>query len=417
MKASKHNKNILQIALSLSVLLHLLGFYFLFPLELSPQEIKKPIKIKVVIQQENKILPKKIPVVKPVPSQQTNPITSKPSQIARLVKNNTPKQSKQSYSSAKLKNNSRLTGGISPASSIRELHKIASITPMAPRQKIIQREMITKANTQISSISPVNINVNPQPPMRMQIASIQPHAFARQIQPSTPTPIQSHEAVKMSIAPGKAGPVKETSHARMKTARTISTTKYTRMTQANHQASKVVTAKTQIRKFSQTNFSPASHQQSIGVKIPTEETHPFSAPSDSQGSGNSPLSNSESGAALELSASLNMRDNASNISDDGSGEIHKIFSAQIWGKIEEQKYYPRIARRRGYQGKPVVSFTIGETGDLRDLTLLEASSHKVLDEAALTAVKNASPYPRIPEALKLQSMQFKLPITFILDGP
>jgi protein TonB len=65
----------------------------------------------------------------------------------------------------------------------------------------------------------------------------------------------------------------------------------------------------------------------------------------------------------------------------------------------------------------VVSFTIGETGDLRDLTLLEASSHKVLDEAALTAVKNASPYPRIPEALKLQSMQFKLPITFILDGP
>jgi TonB family protein len=99
------------------------------------------------------------------------------------------------------------------------------------------------------------------------------------------------------------------------------------------------------------------------------------------------------------------------------GEIRRGFSDRIWGKIANEKYYPRAARKRGYEGAPVVEFTIGENGKLLNLSLAKPSSYKTLDEAALKAVKNAGPYPDIPGPLNLKSINFKLPITFILEEP
>ena len=36
------------------------------------------------------------------------------------------------------------------------------------------------------------------------------------------------------------------------------------------------------------------------------------------------------------------------------GSIRKGFSSSIWGKIAKAKYYPRIAQKRGWEGKPVI---------------------------------------------------------------
>ncbi|PIP73909.1 MAG: hypothetical protein COW89_01585, partial [Nitrospinae bacterium CG22_combo_CG10-13_8_21_14_all_47_10] len=81
------------------------------------------------------------------------------------------------------------------------------------------------------------------------------------------------------------------------------------------------------------------------------------------------------------------------------------------------KYYPTLARKRGWEGKPVIEFMLARNGDLLNSTIALTSSYKVLDEAALSAIKNAAPYPQIPETLKVNSIRFKLPISFILDEP
>ena len=477
MKPSKQNKNILRVALSLSVLLHLAGFYFLFPLELSSQENKKTLKVKVIYQQAKKLPAKKTLAPKPVPSQRMNKKESRPSPKAKLIKEISPTRPYQSYSPVRPKDHSPLAGKNSPASNVREPQPIGSFKSMSASQKIMRQEKVAKANTQISAKSPVNIEVSPQSAMHLQIASIRPQTVSRQIQSSTPSHIESHEALKMSIAYGKPGPVKEITHVQVKIPRSNSIGEVFRMAQVVHQTSKAVSARKEIRQTSPEEISPTSHQRAsiksskssapgatsslrhpakqfpspakgkenavspqktsgdISLKLarffpaelrdqqniipgkPAEENHPGSAPSASLNPANEPHSNPFPGAAFEASEPLHRGENPSDFPGNDSGEVHRGFSAQVWDRIAEQKYYPRVARKRGYQGKPVVSFTIGETGDLRDLILLEASSHKILDEAALTAVKNASPYPRIPEALKLQSMQFKLPITFILDGP
>jgi len=96
-------------------------------------------------------------------------------------------------------------------------------------------------------------------------------------------------------------------------------------------------------------------------------------------------------------------------------KIKTRFSSQVWNRIAQSKYYPRIARKRGFEGQPVVAFTLGNEGDLLELSIVNPSPFKILDEAALDAVKSASPYPPIPKLLKTDSMRFNLPISFMLE--
>ena len=86
-------------------------------------------------------------------------------------------------------------------------------------------------------------------------------------------------------------------------------------------------------------------------------------------------------------------------------------------KIAAAKHYPRIARKRGYEGKPVISFSLRQDGELAELTIIEPSLYTVLDRAALEAVRRAVPYPPFPKLLNRKSIRFQLPISFTLDKP
>lgn len=97
--------------------------------------------------------------------------------------------------------------------------------------------------------------------------------------------------------------------------------------------------------------------------------------------------------------------------------IRKGFSSSVWGKIAQAKYYPSLARKREWEGKPIVEFKLARNGDLLSSAITLTSPHNILNDAALDAIKNAAPYPEIPETLKMDSIRFKLPISFILDQP
>ncbi|MBC8285221.1 MAG: energy transducer TonB [Nitrospinae bacterium] len=106
---------------------------------------------------------------------------------------------------------------------------------------------------------------------------------------------------------------------------------------------------------------------------------------------------------------------------DSSGHdlntLRKGYSSQVWARVANAKFYPRIARKRGMEGKPVVEFELRSDGQLMNYFIALSSSSKILDKAAMDAVKNGSPYPDIPKPLKLESIRFKLPISFILSEP
>lgn len=118
-------------------------------------------------------------------------------------------------------------------------------------------------------------------------------------------------------------------------------------------------------------------------------------------------------------ASLSKKNNSTggtnDISPEQMGKIKKTFLTQVRSKIAQTKYYPRTARRRGLEGEPVVVFTLGNNGNLIAVSINNPSRYKLLDKAALDAVISASPYPPIPEPLKMKTIRFKLPISFILE--
>ena len=97
--------------------------------------------------------------------------------------------------------------------------------------------------------------------------------------------------------------------------------------------------------------------------------------------------------------------------------LRKGYSSQVWSRIAHAKFYPRTARKREMEGKPVVEFELRSDGHLMNYLIVRSSSNKILDNAAIDAVKNASPYPGIPKSLKLKSIRFKLPISFKLNEP
>ncbi|MBN1847683.1 MAG: energy transducer TonB [Deltaproteobacteria bacterium] len=55
--------------------------------------------------------------------------------------------------------------------------------------------------------------------------------------------------------------------------------------------------------------------------------------------------------------------------------------------FREEPVYPRIAKRRGYEGTVILKVLVGVDGSVADLEILESSGHDILDQAAGKSVR------------------------------
>jgi protein TonB len=77
-----------------------------------------------------------------------------------------------------------------------------------------------------------------------------------------------------------------------------------------------------------------------------------------------------------------------------SKQIREAYLAKLLEKIEKNKFYPTIARRRALQGEIRVSFKLGCDGSVNGLKL--SGKHNLLRKAANKAVEASLPLPNIP---------------------
>ncbi|MDO8462331.1 MAG: energy transducer TonB [Deltaproteobacteria bacterium] len=75
--------------------------------------------------------------------------------------------------------------------------------------------------------------------------------------------------------------------------------------------------------------------------------------------------------------------------------------ATIRENIERAKRYPAEARRQRQEGVVSVQFQIDASGNAQSVTLLESSSHILLDEEALATIKRGAPYPTYDKPIRL----------------
>ena len=102
------------------------------------------------------------------------------------------------------------------------------------------------------------------------------------------------------------------------------------------------------------------------------------------------------------------------LSSEELNELWNGYTTKVRQMIARAKIYPSGARDKGQQGKIDLSFKLGKNGGVLKLLVEHSSGYAMLDDAARDAVKNAGPFPPIPEKLNKQYVLLKLPVSFVL---
>ena len=86
----------------------------------------------------------------------------------------------------------------------------------------------------------------------------------------------------------------------------------------------------------------------------------------------------------------------------------------LWGRIEQLKRYPAVARLNHWEGKVVLRAVIKEDGRVVDLRIAQSSGHDVLDQDALGLMQQASPIP-LKQPLGNPQVVVHIPISYKLE--
>ncbi len=92
----------------------------------------------------------------------------------------------------------------------------------------------------------------------------------------------------------------------------------------------------------------------------------------------------------------------------------RAYLAGVRARIEAAKRYPRWARRRGIQGEVDLRFRLGPDGRLLGAEVKRSSGAKVLDQAAVEAVRRAAPFPPAPPGVVRSSVWLEVRLAFVL---
>jgi protein TonB len=79
--------------------------------------------------------------------------------------------------------------------------------------------------------------------------------------------------------------------------------------------------------------------------------------------------------------------------------------------------YPRVARRRGWQGRVKVGLYVDAGGDLSRIHLIESSGYSLLDKEAVKNVTSLRNVPAVIQWLDSSGMEVVLPVSYRLDTP
>ncbi len=102
------------------------------------------------------------------------------------------------------------------------------------------------------------------------------------------------------------------------------------------------------------------------------------------------------------------------VSKEDSAEVTMRYTDMIRQRIQEVLMYPPAARKDGIEGKAFVTFTINAHGNVIVVAIARSSGSALLDEAAILAIKKASPFPPIPVSLQKERMTFVQGLAFTL---
>ncbi len=123
-------------------------------------------------------------------------------------------------------------------------------------------------------------------------------------------------------------------------------------------------------------------------------------------------------------AQINLKGQQKGETLSGATQMAGIQQAGQSGEIQSARYrlgsaanpkpkYPKLARKRGWQGRVVLSVSIDERGKPVEVWIVHSSGHKILDRAALKSVRKWTFQPAKKAGFSVAS-KLRIPIRFDL---
>lgn len=85
----------------------------------------------------------------------------------------------------------------------------------------------------------------------------------------------------------------------------------------------------------------------------------------------------------------------------------------LWGRVEELKNYPHMARLNRWEGKVVLRAVIKDDGELLSVDVVSSSGHAILDKDAVEILRKASPL-HLKHPLGKPQVMVQVPISYSL---
>lgn len=171
---------------------------------------------------------------------------------------------------------------------------------------------------------------------------------------------------------------------------------------------------------------PADTAASTPVSTPAPGVEPAAAPSERAAPARGvepaasgepgPVAGAAAGAGRPRGAGPGRGETLARAIPDGDGVPAEYgpYLARFRGRVQEALVYPLTARRRGLTGTVEIEVLIDDTGAVTSTRLIASSSHAVLDDAALRAVRSVARLP-LPDGLPRRPLRVRLPLGFVLE--
>lgn len=104
----------------------------------------------------------------------------------------------------------------------------------------------------------------------------------------------------------------------------------------------------------------------------------------------------------------------SNVNQKELSDLESQYLSKIRALIEENKIYPKTAKRLNQTGKVFVSFVITKDGKIKNIKITKSSNFDRLNEAAMEILSQIDKFEAIPEKLKKEQFEITIPISYEL---
>ncbi len=88
------------------------------------------------------------------------------------------------------------------------------------------------------------------------------------------------------------------------------------------------------------------------------------------------------------------------------------YRQRLAAHLQRYKQYPSEARAAGARGTVMAVFTVHRSGSVSGVRVTRSSGNAALDNAALSAIRNAQPLPAIPAEIPQAALTFPVPFSF-----